>query len=42
MVLRWVAAAFLATGKNFCRIRGFRDLWMVKTKLENGVAIDSN
>jgi transposase-like protein len=40
MVLRWVAAAFLATEKNFRRIQGFRDLWMLKAKLENEVALD--
>jgi len=41
MVLRWVAAAFLATEKNFRRILGYRDLWMLKVKLENEVALDS-
>jgi putative transposase len=41
MVLRWVAAAFLATEKNFRRIQGFRDLWMLKAKLESEVALDS-
>lgn len=41
MVLRWVAAAFLETEKNFRRIQGFRDLWMLKAKLENEVALDS-
>lgn len=40
MVLRWVAAAFLATEKNFRRIQGFRDLWMLKAKLENEVGLD--
>jgi putative transposase len=40
MVLRWVAAAFLATEKNFHRIQGYRDLWMLKAKLENGVGLD--
>ena len=40
MVLRWVAAAFLATEKNFRRIQGYRDLWMLKAKLENEVALD--
>jgi transposase-like protein len=40
MVLRWVAAAFLATEKNFRRILGYRDLWMLKAKLENEVALD--
>jgi transposase-like protein len=41
MVLRWVAAAFLETEKNFRRILGYRDLWMLKAKLENEVALDS-
>jgi len=40
MVLRLVAAAFLATEKNFRRILGYRDLWMLKAKLENEVALD--
>jgi putative transposase len=40
MVLRWVAAAFLATEKNFRRIQGYRDLWMLKAKLENEVGLD--
>ena len=33
MVLRWVAAAFLATEKNFRRIMGCRDLWQLKAIL---------
>lgn len=41
MVLRWVAAAFLATEKNFRRIQGYRDLWMLKAKLDNELALDS-
>jgi len=41
MVLRWVAAAFLETEKNFRRILGYRDLWMLKVKLDNEVALDS-
>lgn len=40
MVLRWVAAAFLATEKKFRLIPGHHDLWMLKAKLENGVALD--
>jgi len=35
MVLRWAASAFLATEKNFRRIQGYRDLWMLKAALEN-------
>ena len=42
MVLRWVAAAFLQTEKNFRRIQSFRDLWMLKAKLESEVALESN
>jgi len=42
MVLRWVGAAFLETEKNFRRIQGFRDLWMLKAKLENEVVLDPN
>jgi len=34
------AAAFLVTEKNFRGIQGYRDLWMLKAKLENGVALD--
>ena len=41
MARRWVAAAFLATEKNFRRILGYRDLWMLKAKLENEVVLDS-
>ncbi|MBM4273039.1 MAG: hypothetical protein FJ134_01035 [Deltaproteobacteria bacterium] len=41
MVLRWVAAAFLETEKNFRGIQGYRDFWMLKAKLENEVALDS-
>jgi transposase-like protein len=34
MVLRWAAAAFLATEKNFRKIMGYRDLWILKAALE--------
>ena len=34
MVLRWAAAALLETGKNFRKIMGYRDLWMLKTALD--------
>ncbi len=34
MVLRWAAAAFLMTEKNFRKIQGYRDLWMLKAALE--------
>ena len=33
MVLRWAAAAFLMTEKNFRKIEGYRDLWMLKATL---------
>jgi transposase-like protein len=33
MPARWVAAAFLATEKNFRRIMGYRDLWALKAIL---------
>lgn len=34
MVLRWAAVAFLMTEKNFRRIEGYRDLWMLKAALD--------
>jgi putative transposase len=33
MVLRWAAAALLVTEKNFRRIMGYNDLWMLKAAL---------
>lgn len=33
MVKRWAAAAFLATEKNFRKIMGYRDLWMLEAIL---------
>jgi hypothetical protein len=33
MVLRWAAAAFLITEKNFRKIQGYRDLWMLQAVL---------
>ncbi len=33
MVLRWAAASFLATEKNFNRIMGYKDLWQLKAIL---------
>jgi putative transposase len=35
MVKRWVAAAFLDAEKNFRRILGYRDLWMLKALLSD-------
>jgi putative transposase len=34
MVLRWAASAFLMTEKNFRRVEGYRDLWMLKAALD--------
>jgi len=34
MVLRWAAAALLLTQKNFRKIMGYRDLWMLKAVLD--------
>ena len=34
MVLRWAAAAWLLTEKNFRKIMGYRDLWMLKAVLD--------
>ena len=33
MVLRWAASAFLIAEKNFRKIQGYRDLWMLKAVL---------
>lgn len=33
MVLRW-AAAYLDTERNFRRLMGYRDLWMLKATLD--------
>jgi transposase-like protein len=33
MVLRWAASALLATEKNFRRLMGYQDLWMLKAAL---------
>ena len=37
MVLRWAASAFLETEKNFRKIQGYRDLWMLGAKLKDEV-----
>lgn len=34
MVLRWAAAALLMTERNFRKVMGYRDLWMLKAALE--------
>ena len=41
MVLRWAASAFLETEKNFRRIQGYQDLWMLKAKLRDEVSMDA-
>ena len=33
MVLRWAALAFLAAEKNFRRIMGYKDLWLLEAAL---------
>lgn len=39
MVLRWAAAALLMTEKNFRRIMGYKDLWMLSgTGSKSGIA----
>jgi transposase-like protein len=40
MVLRWAAAGALETEKNFRRIIGFRDLWMLKAALDDDQTSD--
>ena len=35
MALRWAAASFLDTEKNFRRILGYKDLWMLQAKLND-------
>lgn len=37
MVRRWVASAFLATEKSFRRVAGYRDLWILKAALDEGI-----
>ncbi|MEE8433257.1 MAG: hypothetical protein V3S64_00580 [bacterium] len=41
-MLRWAASAFLATEKNFRRIQGHRDLWMLKAALESYTSDDKD
>ncbi len=36
MVMRWAAARFLAVEKNFRKIMGHEDLWMLKAILDEG------
>ena len=37
MVLRWAASGFLATEKNFRRMMGYRDLWILAAALDRHV-----
>ena len=41
MVLRWAASAFLDTEKNFRRIQGYRELWMLKACLQDEVKMET-
>ena len=41
MVLRWAASAFLVTEQSFRRIQGYRDLWMLKAKLESDIPLEA-
>jgi hypothetical protein len=34
MVLRWAAAAFMATEQRYRRILGYRQLWILKAHLD--------
>ena len=36
MALRWAAAAALETEKNFRKLMGHEDLWMLKAALDEG------
>ena len=38
MVLRWTAAAFLATEKQFRRVSGYQHLWILRTALHQNTA----
>jgi hypothetical protein len=42
MVRRWVASSFLSVEKGFRRIMGYRDLWMLKAVLDEGVDKEDN
>ena len=35
MALRWAAASFVETEKNYRRIMGYRDLWMLQAHLDD-------
>ena len=34
MVMRWAVAGFLATEQNFKRISGYKQIWMLKSYLD--------
>ena len=34
MALRWAAAAFVETEKNYRRVMGYQNLWMLKAHLD--------
>lgn len=40
MVLRWTAASLLATEKNYRKIQGHKDLWMLQAALGRTVAVE--
>ena len=40
MVLRWAASAFLDAEKNFRRVMGYKDLWILETALGRSKIID--
>jgi transposase-like protein len=42
MALRWAAAAALETEKNFRKIIGHQDLWMLKAALDDDQTLDAN
>ena len=42
MALRWAATAFLATEKNFRRIMGYKQLWILKSYLDGQDQVASN
>jgi putative transposase len=37
MVLRWAAAGFVETEKNYRRIMGYQQLWMLKAALDESL-----
>ena len=39
IALRWAAAAALETERNFRKIMGHRDLWMLKAALDEGQSL---